>query len=60
VAVGDPKNFTYCFIEFEDAKKESLFVNKGKKYKLEFTSHLEHGISQIIDWFYKFDGLQNS
>ncbi len=60
IAVGDPSSNTFCFIEFEDAKSESVFVKNGKKYKLEFSSRLEHGFSQIIDWFYKIDGLQNS
>lgn len=60
IAVGDPSSNTFCFIEFEDAKAESIFVKNGKKYKDEFSSRLEHGFSQIIDWFYKIDGLQNS
>lgn len=60
IAVGDLNSNTYCFIEFEDAKANSIFVKKGKKYKLEFSPRLEHGISQIVDWFYKLDGLQNT
>jgi len=60
IAVGDLSSNTFCFIEFEDAKPESIFVQNGKKYKLEFSSRLEHGFSQIIDWFYKLDGLQNT
>ena len=35
-------------------------MKNGKKYKLEFSPRLEHGFSQIIDWFYKLDGLQNT
>jgi hypothetical protein len=60
IAVGDLSSNTFCFIEFEDAKLESIFVQNGSKYKLEFSSRLEHGFSQIIDWFYKLDGLQNT
>ena len=60
IAVGDINSNTFCFIEFEDARTESIFVKNGKKYKQEFSSRLEHGFSQIIDWFYKIDGLQNS
>ena len=26
----------------------------------EFSTRLEHGLSQIIDWFYKIEGMQNS
>jgi Domain of unknown function (DUF4263) len=60
LVVGDTHSNTFCFIEFEDAKKDSLFVDKGIKYKPEFSPRLEHGFSQIIDWFYKIDGLQNT
>lgn len=60
IAVGDVNSNTFCFIEFEDAKSESVFVKNGKKYKLEFSPRLDHGFSQIIDWFYKIDGLQNT
>jgi hypothetical protein len=60
IAVGDTNSNTFCFIEFEDAKEQSIFVKNGKKYKLEFSTRLEHGFSQIIDWFYKLDGLQNT
>lgn len=60
IAVGDLNSNTFCFIEFEDAKIESIFIRNGKKYKQEFSPRLEHGFSQIIDWFYKLDGLQNT
>lgn len=60
IAVGDVNSNTFCFIEFEDAKSESVFVKNGKKYKHEFSPRLDHGFSQIIDWFYKLDGLQNT
>jgi len=59
-AIGDSSNKTYCFIEFEDAKKESIFVQNGKKCKLEFSSRLEHGFSQVIDWFYKLDNQSHT
>ena len=60
LVIGDTTSNTYCFIEFEDAKKDSLFVDKRSKYKPEFSPRLEHGLSQIIDWFYKIEGLQNT
>jgi len=58
--VGDSKGQNYCFIEFEDANKKSVFVQKTGKYKPEFSPRFEHGFSQIVDWFYKLDGLQDS
>ena len=60
LAVGEPHTHSYCFIEFEDATKDSIFVSNGKKYKSEFSSRLEHGFSQVVDWFYKLEGLQNT
>jgi len=59
LAIGDTHSNTFCFIEFENAKEESIF-KKVKKYKPEFSPTFEHGLSQIIDWFYKIDGLQNT
>ncbi|MBK9460637.1 MAG: DUF4263 domain-containing protein [Chitinophagales bacterium] len=55
--VGDSKGQNYCFIEFEDANEKSVFVQKKGKYKPEFSPRFEHGFSQIVDWFYKLDGL---
>ena len=60
LAVGEPETHSYCFIEFEDATKDSLFVSRGKKYKSEFSPRLEHGFSQVVDWFYKLENLQNT
>lgn len=59
-SVGEPHTHSYCFIEFEDADQNSVFVSKGKKYKSEFSPRLEHGFSQIVDWFYKLENLQNT
>ena len=50
----------FFFVEFEDAKSNSIFKNRKTKYKPEFSCRFETGFSQIIDWFYKLNGLQNS
>ncbi|MCU0450369.1 MAG: DUF4263 domain-containing protein, partial [Bernardetiaceae bacterium] len=60
LVVGDSQKNRYCFIEFEDATEESLFVKRGKKFKPEFSPRLEHGISQLIDWSYQLDVHQHS
>ncbi|MEI7594490.1 MAG: Shedu anti-phage system protein SduA domain-containing protein [Bacteroidota bacterium] len=54
LAIGNTENNTYCFIEFEDARKNSLFKEEVK-YKSSFGQRLEHGYSQIIDWFCKIE-----
>lgn len=53
VVVAHSTKKAFCFIEFEDANPKSLFVRKGKKATREWSVRLDHGCSQIIDWFYK-------
>ena len=60
LAIGDSVNNTYCFIEFEDATKNSIFVNKKGKTTSEWSARFEHGFSQIIDWFWKIDDYKNT
>lgn len=57
--VGDSVNNIYCFIEFEDATKNSIFINKERSTS-EWSSRFEHGFSQIIDWFWKIDDFKNT
>lgn len=55
LVVGNSQKHVYCFIEFEDATENSVFVKKNTKYQPEFSPRFEHGYSQIVDWFYKLD-----
>lgn len=55
VAIGNTAENIYCFLEFEDATKHSLFKKEGK-YQPAFSHRFEQGYSQIIDWFTKIDG----
>jgi len=50
VAIGDSQEHQYCFIEFEDATKTSVFKKKGNKATHEWSDRFDHGCSQIIDW----------
>lgn len=59
LAVGDSSNHTYLLVEFEDAKKNSLFRNNGK-YAPDWSQRLEHGFSQVIDWFWKLDDMEGT
>lgn len=59
LAIGDSVNNIYCFIEFEDATKDSIFVNKGRSTS-DWSPRFEHGFSQIIDWFWKIDDFKNT
>ncbi len=56
---GDSGRNIYCLIEFEDAKKNSIFESKPKNHP-KYSRRFECGISQIIDWFWRIDIEKNS
>jgi hypothetical protein len=59
LVVGDSVNRTYCFIEFEDATRNSIFVESSRSTS-DWSSRFEHGFSQIVDWFWKLDDFRNT
>ncbi|WP_313934962.1 Shedu immune nuclease family protein [Anabaena azotica] len=59
LVVGDSINNTYCFVEFEDATEDSIFISKGRSTS-DWSPRFEHGFSQIIDWFWKIDDFKNT
>lgn len=58
-AVGDSNRNAYCFIELEDAKRNSIFT-KGTRATSEWGRRFDHGFSQIADWLYKLDDEEKS
>lgn len=60
LAVGDSKSETFLLVEFEDAKPESLFIKNGAKATPEWAPRLEHGFSQVLDWFWKLSDMEKS
>ncbi|RUT02046.1 hypothetical protein DSM106972_061210 [Dulcicalothrix desertica PCC 7102] len=60
LVVGDSRKKSYCFIEFEDARLNSVFVSKPGRYCPEWSPRFEKGFSQIIDWFWKIDDLERT
>lgn len=52
-AITDNNKELYAFVEFEDAKKSSIFnVKKNRKTNtFAWASRFEHGYSQVIDWY---------
>jgi hypothetical protein len=50
--VGDREQKAYCFIEFEDAKSDSLFQGEGRAVKY-WGSRFLKGYSQLMDWSWK-------
>jgi hypothetical protein len=51
LVVGDKVQGHFCFVEFENATPDSVF-RRGKKGVPDWSARLEHGLSQINDWFY--------
>lgn len=60
LVVGNWAKGAYTFVEFEDAKKSSIFRKQGEKATREWGTRFDHGCSQIIDWAYKLDSLSRS
>lgn len=60
LAIGDSNSLNYLLVEFEDAKPESLFVKTGAKSTPDWSPRLEHGFSQVLDWFWKLSDMEKS
>ncbi|MDR3639121.1 MAG: DUF4263 domain-containing protein [Isosphaeraceae bacterium] len=59
LVVGDSAKPSYCFVEFEDARSNSIFVKRRRDVP-EWASRFERGYSQIIDWFWKLDDMSRT
>jgi hypothetical protein len=57
--VGDSRRNAYCFVEFEDAKKNSIFTPSSRATS-NWAARFEHGFSQIVDWIYKLSDTEKS
>lgn len=57
--VGDATRHAYCFIEFEDAKRNSVFTPSSRATS-DWATRFEHGFSQIVDWLYKLADTEKS
>jgi hypothetical protein len=59
-AVGDWTRKAYTFVEYEDARPNSLFVKQGEKVTRAWSSRFEGGHGQVIDWFYKLHAMTDT
>jgi hypothetical protein len=59
LVVGDSKNREYSFIEFEDAKPNSVFTRGGRKTP-RWSRRFEVGYSQLVDWILWLQNCQSS
>ncbi len=60
LAIADSVTRACTFVEFEDAGPRSLFVKHGDKSTREWSPRIDHGYSQVIDWFYKLQDMTNT
>lgn len=59
LVVGDSHRQSFCLVEFEDASPGSIFVQRGRETPV-WSRRLEHGFSQLVDWFWKLDDARGS
>lgn len=60
LVIGSSHDKTYYFVEFEDAKSDSLFKIVKNKSTSEFSNRFEHGYSQIVDWFHILNNMEDN
>jgi hypothetical protein len=60
LVIGNTDTQTFCAIEFEDARDNSVLHKTAGRAQKEWARRLEHGFGQLIDWFYSFDDHKNS
>lgn len=53
--IGNFERKTFCAIELEDARPNSIFQQIAGRARPPWGSRLERGFSQLVDWFYAFD-----
>ncbi len=57
--VGNVENNAFLFIEWEDARPSSVFKPRRRR-GTEWSERLEHGFSQIVDWFWLLEDQQTT
>jgi len=60
LVVGDSVTHSYCFVEFEDAAPNSIFVDKPGRSTPDWSPRFDRGFNQIVDWFYQLDDLEKT
>lgn len=57
--IGDSVEHRFCFIEFEDALKTSIFTKSKRSYDT-WSKRFEGGFSQLIDWFEHLNYMEHN
>lgn len=59
IVIGDSKRGIYLLVELEDARPNSIF-KQTTKYAPDWSTRLDHGYSQLIDWFWKLEDARQT
>lgn len=59
LAIGEATTSQFCFVEFEDARLDSIF-RLSKHARPAWAPRLQHGFDQILDWFRLLDDMKNT
>src|SRR4051812_11338226 len=59
IVIGNLENKTFCAIELEDARPNSVLNKLETRSTKEWGRRLEHGFGQLVDWFFSFDDQKN-
>jgi hypothetical protein len=59
LVTGDQSTRSYTLVEFEDARPNSLFVQRARQ-RTDWSSRLEHGLSQLTDWLWLLDDQEHT
>jgi hypothetical protein len=60
LVVGQETTNAFCVVEFEDAKKSSVFKAQRGDRVPEWSPRLGKGFDQILDWLCALDGIRHS
>lgn len=62
-AVANQDRSKFLFVEFENAKENSIFSFKAKtkaNRSYQWSRTFEHGFSQVVDWYYRISDYQKT
>ena len=60
IVLGNRDTSTFCIIEFEDGKSNSIFKKVRTKATTEWSARFEHGFSQLVDWCCTLDDFKKN
>lgn len=60
LVVGNQQSKTFCIVEMEDARPDSVFRKVANRMTTEWSPRFEHGFSQLVDWSYVLDDFKKT